>query len=186
MTKQHPLKTQVIPCLMSWYQCYCHRDKISVESSFGCCSVLWCKREKQEFKLRWLAGSQARTHHRDWQSWQADGRTDRQVYGQTDRQPARQAGKSQATTDLWSSLWSRESRFPPGWRRGRCTVLLTACSLLAKIRLLPGKYMTVKQRCGGIKIVHIYSAHMTHARMDAYSLTPTWVLSILAIYTAMC
>lgn len=168
MTKQHPLKSQVIPCLMSWYQRYCHGDKISVESSFGCRSVIWCKREKQEFKLRWLTGSQAHTHTSQRLTELAGRRTDRQAGGWTDRQAASQPG-SQATTDLWSSLWSRESRFPPSWRRGRCTVLLTACSLLAEIRLLPGKYMADKQRCGRIKIVHMHSVHMTRAWCMSHS-----------------
>lgn len=65
----------------------------------------------------------------------------------------------QATTDLWSSRWSHESRFPQSWRRGRCTVLLTAGSLLAEIRLLPGKYRKDKLRSGGVEIdrVHTYN-----------------------------
>lgn len=70
--------------------------------------------------------------------------------------PVRQWDTAQAdrqastTTDLWSWLWSRESRFPLSWRRGRCTVLQPARSLHAEIGVHPGKYNVtdkLRRRC---------------------------------------
>lgn len=52
-------------------------------------------------------------------------------------------------TDLWSWLWSRESRSPLRWRRGRCTVPQPARSLHAGTGLHPGKHnVTDKPRRG--------------------------------------
>lgn len=58
----------------------------------------------------------------------------------SDRRHQRADRQASTTTDLWSWLWSRESRFPLCWRRGRYTVPQPVRSLHAEIRLHPGKY----------------------------------------------